>query len=115
MPTALTVSTRPANTRKCRVSAPPPRTKQTQASRHVCNARPHNWDWTRVTPDIQTAGSSVIACMGNVGPGFSAVGPLMNYASIPDAGNAILTALMLVGRLELYTVLAIFMPAFWRK
>ena len=67
------------------------------------------------TPDIQTAASAVIACLGNVGPGFSAVGPTLNYASIPDAGKAILTLLMLVGRLELYTVLAIFMPAFWRK
>lgn len=67
------------------------------------------------TPDVQTAASSVIACLGNVGPGFSAVGPTLNYASIPDAGKTILTLLMLVGRLELYTVLAIFMPAFWRK
>ena len=67
------------------------------------------------TPDIQTASSAVLACLGNVGPGFSAVGPTLNYASIPDAGNAILAVLMLVGRLELYTVLAIFMPAFWRK
>ncbi len=67
------------------------------------------------TSDVQTAASAVIACLGNVGPGFSAVGPTLNYASIPDAGNAILTLLMLVGRLELYTVLAIFMPAFWRK
>ena len=67
------------------------------------------------TPDIQTAVSAVIACMGNVGPGFSAVGPTLNYAAIPDAGNAILTLLMLVGRLELYTVLVLLMPAFWRK
>ncbi len=67
------------------------------------------------TPNIQTAVSSVIACMGNVGPGFSAVGATTNYSCIPDAGKTILTALMLVGRLELYTVLAIFMPAFWRK
>ncbi len=65
--------------------------------------------------DIQTAGSSVIACISNVGPGFSSVGPTANFAGIPDAGKAILTVLMLVGRLELYTVLAIFMPAFWRK
>jgi trk system potassium uptake protein len=65
--------------------------------------------------DIQTAGSATIACIGNVGPGFSAVGPTLNFAGIPDAGKAILTVLMLVGRLELYTVLAIFMPAFWRK
>lgn len=67
------------------------------------------------TADIITAGSSTIACISNVGPGFAAVGPTQTYAGIPDAGKAILTALMLVGRLELYTVLAIFMPAFWRK
>ena len=68
-----------------------------------------------LTPNIQTAVSSVITCMGNVGPGFAAVGPTLNFATIPDLGKAILTLLMLVGRLELYTVLAIFMPAFWRK
>lgn len=68
-----------------------------------------------LTPNIQTAVSSVITCMGNVGPGFAAVGPTLNFAGIPDLGKAILALLMLVGRLELYTVLAIFMPAFWRK
>jgi trk system potassium uptake protein TrkH len=67
------------------------------------------------TPDIQTAVSAVIACMGNVGPGFSAVGPHLNYSAIPGGGQALLSLLMLVGRLELYTVLAILMPAFWRK
>ena len=65
--------------------------------------------------NIQTAISSAVACIGNVGPGFSTVGPTLCYADIPDGGKAVLTALMLVGRLELYTVLAIFMPAFWRK
>lgn len=67
------------------------------------------------SPDLATAASASVACLGNVGPGFSKVGPLLNYAAIPDAGKAILTLLMLVGRLELYTVLALFMPAFWRK
>ncbi len=67
------------------------------------------------TPNIQTAVSSVITCMGNVGPGFAAVGPTLNFADVPDLGKGVLTLLMLVGRLELYTVLAIFMPAFWRK
>ncbi|HPT16017.1 MAG TPA: TrkH family potassium uptake protein [Kiritimatiellia bacterium] len=67
------------------------------------------------SPDIQTAVSSAVACLGNVGPGFSTVGALYNYAGIPDGGKAVLAALMLVGRLELFTVLAIFMPAFWRK
>ena len=65
--------------------------------------------------DIQTAGSAAIACLSNVGPGFSTVGPMANFADVPAGGQAILTALMLVGRLELYTVLAVFMPAFWRK
>jgi len=68
-----------------------------------------------LTPDIQTAVSAVITCMGNVGPGFAAVGPPMTYADIPDLGKGLLALLMLVGRLELYTVLAIFMPAFWRR
>ncbi|MDD2240363.1 MAG: TrkH family potassium uptake protein [Kiritimatiellae bacterium] len=68
-----------------------------------------------LTPNIQTAVASVITCMGNVGPGFAAVGPTCNFAAIPELGKAILTLLMLVGRLELYTVLAIVMPAFWRK
>jgi len=67
------------------------------------------------TPNIQTAVSSVITCMGNVGPGFAAVGPTCNFAGVPEMGKAVLTLLMLVGRLELFTVLAIFMPAFWRK
>lgn len=67
------------------------------------------------TPNIQTAVSSVITCMGNVGPGFAAVGPTCNFAGVPETGKAILTLLMLVGRLELFTILAIFMPAFWRK
>ena len=65
--------------------------------------------------DIQTAGSATVTCLSNVGPGFSTVGPMANFASIPAGGQAILTVLMLVGRLELYTVLAVFMPAFWRK
>jgi trk system potassium uptake protein len=68
-----------------------------------------------LTPDIQTAASSVITCMGNVGPGFAAVGPTQNFAGVPELGKGILALLMLAGRLELYTVLAIFMPAFWRK
>ncbi len=68
-----------------------------------------------LTPDIQTAVGAVVTCMGNVGPGFAAVGPTQTYAAVPETGKVILTMLMLVGRLELYTVLAIFMPAFWKK
>lgn len=68
-----------------------------------------------LTPDLQTAASSVIACMGNVGPGFSAVGPTANFASIPWPGKILLSFAMLLGRLELFTVLVLFSPGFWKK
>ncbi len=65
--------------------------------------------------DWISAASSVAACLGNVGPGFGAVGPSLNYAAIPAPGLALLTLLMLLGRLELFTVLVLFVPAFWRR
>lgn len=65
--------------------------------------------------DWISAASSVAACLGNVGPGFGAVGPSLNYAAIPAPGLALLTVLMLLGRLELFTVLVLFVPAFWRR
>ena len=67
------------------------------------------------SPDLATAVSSVLACMGGVGPGLSAVGPTQNYAFLPDGGQAVLIVMMLAGRLEFFTLLVIFMPAFWRK
>ena len=66
-------------------------------------------------PDLATAVSSVLACMGGVGPGMSAVGPAMNYSTIPAGGLAVLIAAMLAGRLEFFALLVVFMPAFWRK
>ena len=70
---------------------------------------------TAFTPDIETAASCTIACLANIGPGLNAVGATQNYADIPNAGMVVLILLMLLGRLELYTVLVIFMPSFWRK
>lgn len=61
-----------------------------------------------------TALSSVAACLGNVGPGLGLVGPMENYASIPSLGKAVLIFCMLAGRLELFTVLVLFSPSFWR-
>jgi trk system potassium uptake protein len=57
----------------------------------------------------------VAATLGNVGPGLNAVGATRNYAAIPDIGLIILTLCMLLGRLELYTVLILFLPSFWKK
>jgi trk system potassium uptake protein TrkH len=53
--------------------------------------------------------------LGNIGPGLNAVGATQNYAEIPSTGKAILVFFMLLGRLELYTVLVIFSPGFWKK
>ena len=66
-------------------------------------------------PDLATAVSSVVSCMGGVGPGLSAVGPTLNYSAIPAGGQAVLIGMMLAGRLEFFTLLVVFMPAFWRK
>lgn len=70
---------------------------------------------TFFTPDLETATTSVIATLSNIGPGLSAVGATQNYAAIPAAGQILLTVCMLLGRLELYTVLILFLPAFWKK
>jgi trk system potassium uptake protein TrkH len=65
--------------------------------------------------DILSAMSSVAATLGNVGPGLGMVGPSQNYAFIPPLGKITLTICMLLGRLELYTVLVLLVPGFWRK
>lgn len=65
--------------------------------------------------DFQTAVGSTIATLGNIGPGIGDVGPVYNYAFIPDAGKWVLSFLMLLGRLELFTVIILFSPSFWKK
>jgi trk system potassium uptake protein TrkH len=70
---------------------------------------------TFFTPNLETAATSVIATLGNIGPGLNAVGATQNYAAIPPAGQGILTIFMLLGRLELYTVLILFLPSFWKR
>lgn len=67
------------------------------------------------TRDLAVSVSSVAATLGNVGPGFGSVGPLMNYAGVPAGGKVVLILCMLLGRLELYTLLVMLMPSFWRR
>jgi trk system potassium uptake protein TrkH len=64
--------------------------------------------------DSETALSSVFACLGNVGPGLNLVGPEENYSFIHPVGKTTLTVCMLVGRLELLTMLILFVPSFWK-
>jgi trk system potassium uptake protein len=65
--------------------------------------------------DFVTAFGAVAATIGNIGPGFGQVGPVENYAAIPYAGKWLLIWCMLLGRLEIYTVIIILVPEFWRK
>ncbi|MDD4876594.1 MAG: TrkH family potassium uptake protein [Dehalococcoidales bacterium] len=64
--------------------------------------------------DQVSALSSVAATLGNVGPGLGLVGPAANYLFIPALGKIILIVCMLVGRLELFTVLVLLTPSFWK-
>ena len=65
--------------------------------------------------DIITAFSAVVACINNTGPGLNQVGPATTYAGLNDFQIWILTFAMLLGRLELFTLLVVFTPGFWRK
>ena len=65
--------------------------------------------------DFITAFSAVIASINNTGPGLNQVGPATNYAVLTDFQTWVCTIAMLLGRLELFTLLIIFTPAFWRR
>ena len=65
--------------------------------------------------DFLTAIGASATCLGNIGPGLGAVGPVENFSQMPMAGKWLLSFLMLVGRLELFTVLILFTHYFWRK
>ena len=65
--------------------------------------------------DIISAFSSVAACIFNIGPGLGMVGPVKNYFAVPLAGKWILIFCMLLGRLEIYTVMVLLIPEYWRK
>lgn len=67
------------------------------------------------TPNLETAATAVVATLGNIGPGLNAIGPTQNFAAIPPLGQAVLTVFMLLGRLELYTVLILFLPSYWKR
>jgi trk system potassium uptake protein TrkH len=64
--------------------------------------------------DQATALSSILATLGNVGPGLGLVGPVADYALIPAGGKVALIICMLAGRLEILTVFSLFVPSFWK-
>ncbi|HDQ14204.1 MAG TPA: TrkH family potassium uptake protein, partial [Sediminispirochaeta sp.] len=63
---------------------------------------------------IVTSFTTALVTLGNIGPGFGAVGPTENYAFFPDYVKWFLSVVMMVGRLEIYTVLVLLTPAFWK-
>jgi trk system potassium uptake protein TrkH len=68
-----------------------------------------------VNMDLMTALSATATCLGNVGPGVGNVGPVNNFFDISASGKWLLSFLMVIGRLELFTVLVLFTPYFWKK
>ena len=65
--------------------------------------------------DGQTASSSVATCMAGIGPGIGTVGPANSFAHLPSIAKLILTVLMILGRLEIFTVTVLFTRKFWEK
>jgi trk system potassium uptake protein TrkH len=66
--------------------------------------------------DYLTAMSGALTALANVGPGLGdVIGPAGNFSSLPESAKWLLSAAMLLGRLELLTVLVLFTPAFWRN
>jgi trk system potassium uptake protein len=65
--------------------------------------------------DFISAFSAVIACINNAGPGLGVVGPASNYGVLNEFQTWVCSAAMLLGRLEIFTLLVIFTPTFWRK
>src|SRR5665648_530109 len=57
--------------------------------------------------------SAVVACLGNIGPGFDLVGPVMNYSIFSNVSKLLLSFIMLAGRLELFTIFLLLTPRFW--
>ncbi len=65
--------------------------------------------------DFTTSLSAILACINNVGPGLGLVGPDSNYSVLTDFQTWVCSAAMLLGRLEVFTILVLFTPALWRK
>jgi len=65
--------------------------------------------------EIITAFSAVVACINNTGPGLGAVGPASNYQGLTDVQTWVLSFTMILGRLEIFTLLVVLTPTFWRR
>ncbi len=64
---------------------------------------------------LEESFASTLACISNIGPGVGTTGPAGSYAFIPDIAKWVLAIIMIIGRLELFTILILFTPYFWKK
>jgi trk system potassium uptake protein TrkH len=64
--------------------------------------------------DPVTAASAVATSLGNTGPGLGSIGPMSNYSQFPDISKLIFSFLMIIGRLEIYTIFILFTKSFWK-
>ena len=65
--------------------------------------------------DLETTSTAVFAFINNIGPGFGMVGATGNYSAFSDFSKIVLAFNMLVGRLEIYPMLILFIPSVWRR
>ncbi|MCA9396022.1 MAG: TrkH family potassium uptake protein, partial [Candidatus Omnitrophica bacterium] len=65
--------------------------------------------------DFVTSTTAVVSCLSNMGPGLELVGPAANYGWMPAPVKIMLGICMIIGRLEFFTVLVLFLPLAWRK
>ena len=65
--------------------------------------------------DLLSSAGAVATCLGNVGPGIGSVGPLDNFSEVSGLAKLVLSFIMLLGRLELFTILVLFTPFFWKN
>lgn len=64
--------------------------------------------------DLISASSSVATCMAGIGPGLGTVGPMSNFAAIPETAKIVLSLLMIIGRLEIITIFTLFTRTYWK-
>lgn len=65
--------------------------------------------------DIVTSATAAIACISNIGPGLEAIGPIGNFSGFSDLSKIVLSFCMIIGRLEIYPILLMLAPSFWKR
>ena len=65
--------------------------------------------------DLITSTTASLSALNSIGPGLGRVGPVENFAFVHPVGKLALSFCMLLGRLEIYTLLILFLPSFWRR